>query len=173
MMKNNVIFTQENNKFYKFIRSVCVYGSIGILISHFIYCFGSLIPSFKGIDYCVLIFAAVFQFFIIRAMYFLLSIYVEEFYICEDMIASVTGNGRVRNRVYFKDLRQIKEVKLITGKIIYIFDDGRKDGLFNMCKFTQLNHLRYNLRIHKTEELEQFIFRTLASKVSLYDDMEV
>ena len=106
----------------------------------------------------------------IIAFYFLSS-YIEEFYTYEDRIESVTCHRIVRNRVYFKDLREIKEVKLMTGKVIYIFDDGRKDGLFNICKFTQLNNLRYNLRIHKTEELEQFIFRKLASKVSLYDGM--
>ena len=172
-MKNNVIFTQNNNKFHKIIRSVCVYGYPVLLICHFIHYFGHLITSFRSVDYWFLIFSIVLHGFILWLMYYFLSSYIEEFYIYEDRIESVTCHRIVRNRVYFKDLREIKEVKLMTGKVIYIFDDGRKDGLFNICKFTQLNNLRYNLRIHKTEELEQFIFRTLASKVSLYDGMEV
>ena len=60
----------------------------------------------------------------------------------------------IKNRVHFDELRCVKVRRLISGKKVYIFDDGRKDGL---TMLSTLNNLKYNVRVPYSEELDEFV----------------
>lgn len=171
MKTKQLLFTQERNELHKKIRKGVIIGYIFIaVICMFIFYVPNGFVLSKSIP--EILSAVICQFLNIMIIHFLLSHNVETFYIFDDRIESKTKSS-IKNIVLFKNLKQIKEVTLSKGQVIYIFDDGRKDGLFNKCKYTQLNNPKYNLRIHKTEELERFISTTLASKLVRCHDMEV
>ncbi len=155
-MNNKLLQIYENNLVYKIICLLGMLLYIGMMV-YIIYINYivklKLFPTAHLPALLLIILFLIVYTYIIRNI---LSNNIETFHIYNDKIESRTVNG-IKNIIYFKELKQVKEVKLLTGKIIYIFDDGRKDGLFNKVLFTSLNNVKYNLRIDKTEELEQLI----------------
>lgn len=96
--------------------------------------------------------------------------YLEWYYIYDDHI-EVRNIYGVKNLVYFNNVSFIEEVviNLTTRgmkKTFYIFNDGRKNNNnileINSC----YNNKRFNLRIYKTDMLENYIKNTLKIKLN-------
>lgn len=85
--------------------------------------------------------------------------YLEWYIAYEDRI-EVRNIYRIKNVVFVKDIKSVKEEKIAmtsrgTYRPFYIFDDGRKDGAFdcNSC----YNNKKYNLRVYKTKKFEKYV----------------
>ena len=96
--------------------------------------------------------------------------YLEWYCIYDDHIEVRNIYGK-KNSVFFNNVSSVEEIKInLTTrgmkKVFYIFDDGRKNNgnIFdvNSC----YNNKKFNLRIYKTNELENYITNTLKFKVN-------
>ena len=97
-------------------------------------------------------------------------IYLEWYCIYDDHIEVRNIYGK-KNSVFFNNVSSVEEIEIILitrGKKItfYIFNDGRKNNgnIFdvNSC----YNNKKFNLRIYKTNKLENYIINTLKFKVN-------
>lgn len=95
---------------------------------------------------------------------------LEWFHIYEDKIEARCLFG-IKNIVYFKDVLFVQELKINltsrgTPKYFLVFNDGRKnnDSFFdlNSC----YNKKKYNFRIYKTPEIENYVINVLKLKVN-------
>ena len=94
--------------------------------------------------------------------------YFEWFYIFNDIIEVRCPYG-IKNIVYFNNILSIEEVSINLKtrgmeKQFYIINDGRKnnDNFFNINSC--YNRKKFNLRIYKTEQLKEFINKSLQIK---------
>ncbi len=96
--------------------------------------------------------------------------YLEWYYIYDDHIEVRNIYGK-KNSVFFNNVSSVEEIEInLTTrgmkKIFYIFNDGRKnnDNIFdvNSC----YNNKKFNLKIYKTNKLENYIINTLKFKVN-------
>ena len=166
---NKVMFVQECDKKIKIINKIITitYLLISLYFLFFFYLPNGLFEYATSVRtrYFTFDYGGCFiSYYVTKSIKFIFEIFEEYSWIYSDKIELRT-NIVIKNVVYFKDVKQIKEVKLITGKSAYVFDDGRKDGLFNNYKLTGINKFKYNLRIKKTDELEQFILTNLCDKL--------
>lgn len=76
-----------------------------------------------------------------------------------------------KNSVFFNNVSSVEEIEinLITRgmkKVFYIFNDGRKNNgnIFNINSC--YNNKKFNLKIYKTNKLENYIINTLKFKVN-------
>ena len=94
---------------------------------------------------------------------------MEWYYVYKDRI-EVRNVFGLRNTVYFKQVSFVEETDIMISmggpKTFYIFNDGRKNNRniynINSC----YNNKKFNLRIYKTNELENYIINTLKYKVN-------
>ena len=96
--------------------------------------------------------------------------YLEWYYIYDDHIEVRNIYGK-KNSVFFNNVSSVEEIEInLTTrgmkKVFYIFNDGRKNNRniynINSC----YNNKKFNLRIYKTNELENYIINTLKYKVN-------
>ena len=96
--------------------------------------------------------------------------YLEWYYIYDDHIEVRNIYGK-KNSVFFNNVSSVEEIEInLTTrgmkKAFYIFNDGRKNNRnvynINSC----YNNKKFNLRIYKTNELENYIINTLKYKVN-------
>ena len=95
--------------------------------------------------------------------------YLEWYCIYDDHIEVRNIYGKI-NSVFYNNVSSVEEVEIYlyrgTKKKFYIFNDGRKNNGnifdFNFC----YNNKKFNLRIYKTNELENYIINTLKFKVN-------
>lgn len=160
-----MIFKQKVLKEEK-IKFVIVIACVTIL-----YVFISIISLIKNYEVKFLI----LLFLVISLPIFLLLIliglkYLEWYYIYDDHI-EVRNIYGVKNTVYFNNVSLIEEVEInLTTrgmkKTFYIFNDGRKNNNnileINSC----YNNKKFNLRIYKTDMLENYIKNTLKIKLN-------
>lgn len=97
--------------------------------------------------------------------------HLEWYCVFDDRIEVRTVYG-IKNSVYFNKVSRVEEVmiNLTTRgmeKAFYIFDDGRKNNnnFFNINSC--YNKKRYNLRIYKTKELEEYIKNTVKIEINI------
>ena len=95
--------------------------------------------------------------------------YLEWYYIYDDHIEVRNIYGK-KNSVFFNNVSSVEEIEInLTArgmeKVFYIFNDGRKNNrnIFNINSC--YNNKKFNLRIYKTNELENYIIDTLKFKV--------
>ena len=93
----------------------------------------------------------------------------ERFYVYTDRI-EVKSVFRRKNVVYYKEVEYIEEVEILLTsrdmpKQFYIFHDGRKNNGNLLNLNSCYNKKKYNLRIYKTPELENFITKTLCIEI--------
>ena len=103
---------------------------------------------------------------------FLALINLEWFHIYEDRIEVKYIFGK-KNIVYFDKVVFVQELKINlttrgrTEKNFYIFNDGRKNNSnffdLNSC----YNKKKFNLRIYKTDELENYVNNVLKLKIKM------
>ena len=95
---------------------------------------------------------------------------MEWYCIYEDHIEVRNIYGK-KNSVFFDNVYSVEEIEInLTArgmkKRFYIFDDGRKNNSnifdINSC----YNNKKFNLRIYKTNKLENYIINTLKFKVN-------
>lgn len=100
--------------------------------------------------------------------------YLEWYCIYEDRIEVRNIYGE-KNSVYFNNVSNIEQVKISLTtrglkKVFYIFNDGRKNNSnifdINSC----YNNKKFNLRIYKTNKLENYLMNTLKFKVNGEED---
>ncbi len=113
-----------------------------------------------------------FMFFVLVVLgpqFFLIAVScatsMEWFCIYEDRI-EVRNLFRVKNVVYYDRVKFVEEVTInLTSrgmeKQFYIFNDGRKNNNSLLDLNSCYNRKKYNLRIYKTPELEDYILNTL------------
>lgn len=94
---------------------------------------------------------------------------LEWYYIYDDRIEARGINGII-NVVYFEDVIYVEEIKLHDRsnnyRQFYQFNDGRKNNNNPMYIYNlPLNKRKYNLRIYKTKELEEFLKNKNSLKV--------
>lgn len=96
--------------------------------------------------------------------------YLEWYCIYDDHIEVRNIYGK-KNSVYFNNVSSVEKVKInLTTrgmeKEFYIFNDGRKNNanIFNINSC--YNNKKFNLRIYKTDKLENYITTTLKIKVN-------
>ena len=93
---------------------------------------------------------------------FLISLHFEWFYIFDDRIEARYLLG-VKNQVFFSDVLSIEETVIYltvhgnNKKQFYIFNNGRKNSNHIVDQNSSRNQKKYNLRIYKTPQLEEFI----------------
>ena len=96
--------------------------------------------------------------------------YLEWYCIYDDHIEVRNIYGK-KNSVFFNNVSSVEEVEINltsrgTKKSFYIFNDGRKNNGnifdFNSC----YNNKKFNLKIYKTEKLENYIKNILKFKVN-------
>ena len=96
--------------------------------------------------------------------------YLEWYCIYDDHI-EVRNIYGVKNTVYYCNVAFVEEVRITLTtrgmeKTFYIFNDGRKNNNnildYNSC----YNNKKFNLRIYKTNWLENYIINTLKFKVN-------
>lgn len=90
---------------------------------------------------------------------------LEWFHIYEDKIEARCIFG-VKNVVYFKDVLFVQELKINltargTPKDFLIFNDGRKNNNSFFDLNSCYNKKKYNLRIYKTPEIENYVTNIL------------
>ena len=93
----------------------------------------------------------------------------ERFNVYTDRI-EVKSVFRRKNVVYYKEVEYIEEVEILLTsrgmpKQFYIFHDGRKDNGNLLDLNSCYNKKKYNLRIYKTPELENYITNTLCIEI--------
>lgn len=95
--------------------------------------------------------------------------YLEWYCIYDDHIEVRNIYGK-KNSVFFNNVSSVEEIEInLTTrgmeKVFYIFNDGRKNNrnIFNINSC--YNNKKFNLRIYKTNELENYIKDTLKFKV--------
>ena len=95
--------------------------------------------------------------------------YLEWYCIYDDHIEVRNIYGK-KNSVFFNNVSCVEEIEInLTArgmeKVFYIFNDGRKNNrnIFNINSC--YNNKKFNLRIYKTNELENYIIDTLKFKV--------
>lgn len=95
--------------------------------------------------------------------------YLEWYYIYDDHIEVRNIYGK-KNSVFFNNVSSVEEIEInLTTrgmeKVFYIFNDGRKNNrnIFNINSC--YNNKKFNLRIYKTNELENYIIDMLKFKV--------
>ena len=75
----------------------------------------------------------------------------------------------IRNIVYYDKVLFVEERKISVSKgcykQFYIFNDGRKNNRTNSDYNDHFNRKKYNLRIYKTERLEDFITNELKLEI--------
>lgn len=96
--------------------------------------------------------------------------YLEWYCIYDDHIEVRNIYGK-KNSVFFNNVSSVEEIEinLITRgmkKVFYIFNDGRKNNgnIFNINSC--YNNKKFNLKIYKTNKLENYIINTLKFKVN-------
>ena len=95
--------------------------------------------------------------------------YLEWYCIYDDHIEVRNIYGKI-NSVFYNNVSSVEEVEIYlyrgTKKKFYIFNDGRKNNGnifdFNFC----YNNKKFNLKIYKTEKLENYIKNILKFKVN-------
>lgn len=95
--------------------------------------------------------------------------YLEWYCIYDDHIEVRNIYGKI-NSVFYNNVSSVEEVEIYlyrgTKKKFYIFNDGRKNNGnifdFNSC----YNNKKFNLKIYKTEKLEDYIKNILKFKVN-------
>ena len=95
--------------------------------------------------------------------------YLEWYCIYDDHIEVRNIYGKI-NSVFYNNVSSVEEVEIYlyrgTKKKFYIFNDGRKNNGnifdFNSC----YNNKKFNLKIYKTNKLENYIINTLKFKVN-------
>ena len=96
--------------------------------------------------------------------------YLEWYCIYDDHIEVRNIYGK-KNSVFFNNVSSVEEIEInLTTrgmkKVFYIFNDGRKNNgnIFdvNSC----YNNKKFNLKIYKTNKLENYIINTLKFKVN-------
>lgn len=100
--------------------------------------------------------------------------YLEWYCIYDDHIEARNIYG-VINTVYFYNVLYIEKVtvNLTTRgmeKIFYIFNDGRKNNNNLLNINSCYNNKKFNFRIYKTDELENYIKNTL--KIKVYNEFD-
>ena len=95
--------------------------------------------------------------------------YLEWYCIYDDHIEVRNIYGK-KNSVFFNNVSSVEKIEInLTArgmkKTFYIFNDGRKNNsnIFNINSC--YNNKKFNLRIYKTDELENYIVNTLKHKV--------
>lgn len=96
--------------------------------------------------------------------------YLEWYCIYDDHIEVRNIYGK-KNSVFFNNVSSVEEVEInLTNrgmkKMFYIFNDGRKNNgnIFNINSC--YNNKKFNLKIYKTNKLENYIINTLKFKVN-------
>ena len=96
--------------------------------------------------------------------------YLEWYCIYDDHIEVRNIYGK-KNSVFFNNVSGVEEIEInLTTrgmkKAFYIFNDGRKNNknIFNINSC--YNNKKFNLRIYKTKELENYIINTLKYKLN-------
>ena len=95
--------------------------------------------------------------------------YLEWYCIYDDHIEVRNIYGK-KNSVFYNNVSSVEEVEIYlyrgTKKTFYIFNDGRKNNGnifdFNSC----YNNKKFNLKIYKTDKLENYIKNILKFKVN-------
>ena len=95
---------------------------------------------------------------------------LERYYIYDDHIEVRNIYGK-KNSVFFKNVSFVEEVKinLMTNgmpKTFYIFNDGRKNNENKFDINSCYNRKKINLRIYKTEELENYVTNILKLNIN-------
>ena len=93
----------------------------------------------------------------------------ERFYIYEDRI-EVKSILRRKNVVYYREVEYIEETEILMTtrgmpKKFYVFHDGRRNNEDLLDSNSCYNKKKYNLRIYKTQELEDYITKILCIEV--------
>ena len=116
------------------------------------------------------------SYYVTKSIKFIFEIFEEYSWIYSDKI-EIRTNIAIKNIVHFENVKQIREVKLITGKSAYVFDDGRKDnkydGLYTKSGRRKYNNnfgygIKYNIKVKKCKELEEFINEKLDVPIVKY-----
>ena len=96
--------------------------------------------------------------------------YLEWYCIYDDHIEVRNIYGK-KNSVFFNNVSSVEEIEInLTTrgmkKMFYIFNDGRKNNsnIFNINSC--YNNKKFNLKIYKTNKLEDYIINTLKFKVN-------
>ena len=97
-------------------------------------------------------------------------IYLEWYCIYDDHIEVRNIYGK-KNSVFFNNVSSVEEIEinLITRgmeKTFYIFNDGRKNNGNILDVNSCYNNKKFNLKIYKTNKLENYIINTLKFKVN-------
>lgn len=96
--------------------------------------------------------------------------YLEWYYVYEDHIEVRTIYG-IKNIVYYSNVLFVEEKVIYLTmhgylqETFYIFNDGRKKDRKTFGIGRYYNRKKYNLRIYKTKELENYIVNTLKIKI--------
>ena len=118
----------------------------------------------------VLLFFSIIFIPILILMILMGFIYLEWYCIYDDHIEVRNIYGK-KNSVFFNNVSSVEEIEIILitrgkKKTFYIFNDGRKNNgnIFdvNSC----YNNKKFNLKIYKTNKLENYIINTLKFKVN-------
>ncbi len=94
---------------------------------------------------------------------------MEWFCIYQDRI-EVRNIYGIRNVVYYKDVLFVEELDIPLGsygwkKRFYIFNDGRNNNDSDIDYNSCYNSKKYNLRIYKTPQLEDYITNVLGLNI--------
>lgn len=95
--------------------------------------------------------------------------YLEWYYIYDDHIEVRNIFGK-KNSVTFNNVSSVEEIEInLTTrgmrKTFYVFSDGRKNNNNIFDNNPCYNNIKFNLRIYKTRELEDYITNTLKFKI--------
>ncbi len=96
--------------------------------------------------------------------------YLEWYCIYDDHIEVRNIYGK-KNSVFFNNVSSVEEIdiNLTTRgmkKVFYIFNDGRKNNCNIFDVNSCYNNKKFNLKIYKTNKLENYIINTLKFKVN-------
>ena len=118
----------------------------------------------------VLLFFSIIFIPILILMILMGFIYLEWYCIYDDHIEVRNIYGK-KNSVFFNNVSSVEEIEInLTTrgmkKMFYIFNDGRKNNsnIFNINSC--YNNKKFNLKIYKTNKLENYIINTLKFKVN-------
>ena len=164
VFKQNVL-KEEKLKLAIFLIPIFFLSLIGIL-----YCLGdSDTADIEALITFLLVFYLP-MFLLMLLMLLLGLINLEWFHIYEDSIEVRYIFGK-KNIVYFDKVVFVQELKIsltsrgLSKKDFYIFNDGRKNNSHFLDLNSCYNKKKFNLRIYKTDELENYVNNALKLKI--------
>ena len=159
IFKQNVL-KEEKIKFL--INNICVFTSyIAILV------IGLIIKE----DLKLLLFYTSLIFVPILILMILIGFKNLEWYCIYDDHIEVRNIYGKKNSVFFNNVSSVEEVEInLTNrgmeKMFYIFNDGRKNNSTILNINSCYNNKKFNLKIYKTNKLEDYIINTFKFKVN-------